>query len=122
MKDIAKRVFTTEIESLQHVAGLIDDDFSKAVELILNNKGKLIVAGIGKSGLIGKKIAATLSSTGTPSFFLHPGEAFHGDLGMVGHNDIVLLISYSGRNGRGVKHYPLFKMEQEPDHQHHRQS
>jgi len=114
MKDIAKKVFATEIESLQHVAGLIDDEFTKVVEAILNNEGKLIVAGIGKSGLIGKKIAATLSSTGTPSFFLHPGEAFHGDLGMVGVNDIVLLISYSGETDEVLKIIPFLKWNKNP--------
>jgi arabinose-5-phosphate isomerase len=114
MKDIAKKVFVTEIESLQHVAGLIDDEFTRVVETILNNKGKLIVAGIGKSGLIGKKIAATLSSTGTPSFFLHPGEAFHGDLGMVGVNDIVLLISYSGETDEVLKIIPFLKWNKNP--------
>jgi arabinose-5-phosphate isomerase len=114
MKDIAKKVFATEIESLQHVSGLIDDEFTKVVEAILNNKGKLIVAGIGKSGLIGKKIAATLSSTGTPSFFLHPGEAFHGDLGMVGLNDIVLLISYSGETDEVLKIIPFLKWNKNP--------
>jgi arabinose-5-phosphate isomerase len=114
MKDIAKKVFATEIESLQHVAGLIDDEFTKVVEAILNNQGKLIVAGIGKSGLIGKKIAATLSSTGTPSFFLHPGEAFHGDLGMVGVNDIVLLISYSGETDEVLKIIPFLKWNKNP--------
>jgi len=70
MKDMAHKVFATEIESLQHVASLIDDEFEKAVNAILTARGKLIVIGIGKSGIIGKKIAATLSSTGTPSFFL----------------------------------------------------
>lgn len=107
MKDIAKKVFDIEIESLQHVAGLIDDEFTKAVETILNAKGKLVVTGIGKSGLIGKKIAATLASTGTPSFFLHPGEAFHGDLGMVGTNDIVMLISYSGETDEVLRIIPF---------------
>jgi arabinose-5-phosphate isomerase len=107
MKDIAKKVFDIEIESLQHVAGLIDDEFSKAVEAILNAKGKLVVTGIGKSGLIGKKIAATLASTGTPSFFLHPGEAFHGDLGMVGTDDIVMMISYSGETEEVLRIIPF---------------
>ena len=109
MKDIAKRVFDIEIEALQHVAGLIDDEFTKTVEVILKANGKLIVIGIGKSGLIGKKIAATLSSTGTPSFFLHPGEAFHGDLGMVGENDQVLLVSYSGETDEVLKLIPFLK-------------
>ena len=109
MKDIAKRVFDIEIESLQHVAGLIDDEFTKTVNAILSNTGKLIVIGIGKSGLIGKKIAATLASTGTPSFFLHPGEAFHGDLGMVSNNDIVMLISYSGETDEVLRIIPFLK-------------
>jgi arabinose-5-phosphate isomerase len=109
MKDIAKKVFAIEIEALQHVAGLIDDEFTKVIQAVLDNSGKLIIAGIGKSGLIGKKIAATLSSTGTPAFFLHPGEAFHGDLGMVGVNDIVLLISYSGETDEVLKIIPFLK-------------
>jgi arabinose-5-phosphate isomerase len=109
MKDIAKRVFDIEIESLQHVAGLIDDEFTRAVNAILNSTGKLVVIGIGKSGLIGKKIAATLASTGTPSFFLHPGEAFHGDLGMVGTNDVVMLISYSGETDEVLRIIPFLK-------------
>jgi arabinose-5-phosphate isomerase len=109
MKDIAKRVFDIEIESLQHVAGLIDDEFTKTVNAILSNTGKLIVIGIGKSGLIGKKIAATLASTGTPSFFLHPGEAFHGDLGLVSTNDIVMLISYSGETDEVLRIIPFLK-------------
>ena len=76
MKDIAKRVFDIEIESLQRVAGLLDYTFTEVVQAILAGKGKVIVIGIGKSGLIGKKIAATFSSTGTPSFFLHPAMPF----------------------------------------------
>ncbi|MFB0495584.1 arabinose-5-phosphate isomerase [Mucilaginibacter sp. OAE612] len=109
MKDIAKRVFDIEIESLQQVACSIDDEFARVVDAILKSTGKLVVIGIGKSGLIGKKIAATLASTGTPSFFLHPGEAFHGDLGMVGPNDIVLLISYSGETDEVLKLIPYLK-------------
>lgn len=109
MKNIAKRVFDIEIESLQYVAGLIDDEFPKVIDIILKSTGKLVVIGIGKSGLIGKKIAATLASTGTPSFFLHPGEAFHGDLGMVSSNDVVLLISYSGETDEVLKLIPYLK-------------
>src|ERR1700759_3450502 len=109
MKDIAKRVFDIEIESLKEVAGSIGEEFTATVETILNSKGKLIVAGVGKSGLIGKKIAATLASTGTPSFFLHPGEAFHGDLGMVEHDDLVILISYSGETDEVLKIIPFLK-------------
>lgn len=109
MKDIAKRVFNIEIESLRFVADAIDDEFTKVVEAILNASGKVIVIGIGKSGIIGKKIAATLASTGTPAFFLHPGEAFHGDLGMVGTNDIVILISYSGETDEVLKLIPFLE-------------
>src|SRR6185312_986028 len=109
MKDIAKRVFAIEIESLRYVADGIGDEFSRVVEAILATNGKLIVIGIGKSGIIGKKIAATLASTGTQSFFLHPGEAFHGDLGMVGPNDMVILISYSGETDEVLKLIPFLQ-------------
>ncbi|HEY4327686.1 MAG TPA: KpsF/GutQ family sugar-phosphate isomerase [Mucilaginibacter sp.] len=109
MKEIAKRVFDIEIESLRYVADSLNDEFSKVVEAILNASGKLIVIGIGKSGIIGKKIAATFASTGTPSFFLHPGEAFHGDLGMVSANDIVILISYSGETDEVLKIIPFLE-------------
>ena len=109
MKDTAKKVFDIEIESLKEVANSIGDDFTAAVNAILESKGKLIVAGVGKSGLIGRKIAATLASTGTPSFFLHPGEAFHGDLGMVEHDDLVILISYSGETDEVLKIIPFLK-------------
>lgn len=109
MKETAKKVFDIEIESLKEVANSIGDDFTAAVNAILESKGKLIVAGVGKSGLIGRKIAATLASTGTPSFFLHPGEAFHGDLGMVEHNDLVILISYSGETDEVLKIIPFLK-------------
>lgn len=109
MNDIAKKVFDIEIESLRHVADSIDDSFTEVVNAILNCDGKLIVAGIGKSGLIGKKIAATLASTGTPSFFLHPGEAFHGDLGMVEPKDTIIIISYSGETDELLKIIPFLK-------------
>ena len=109
MKEISKRVFDTEIESLRFVADAIDDEFTKVVGAILNGAGKVIVIGIGKSGIIGKKIAATLASTGTPAFFLHPGEAFHGDLGMVGTDDMVILISYSGETDEVLKLIPFLQ-------------
>ncbi|QQL51450.1 KpsF/GutQ family sugar-phosphate isomerase [Mucilaginibacter ginkgonis] len=109
MDNIAKRVFDIEIGSLKHVADNIDGSFNAVVEAILGCQGKLIVAGMGKSGTIGKKIAATLASTGTPSFFLHPGEAFHGDLGMVEAKDIVILISYSGETDEVLKIIPFLK-------------
>ncbi|GAC1551149.1 MAG: KpsF/GutQ family sugar-phosphate isomerase [Mucilaginibacter sp.] len=107
MKEIAQRVFDIEIESLQFVAASLDEQFNKVVGAILNTNGKVVVIGIGKSGIIGKKIAATFASTGTPSFFLHPGEAFHGDLGMVGANDMVILISYSGETDEVLKLIPF---------------
>jgi arabinose-5-phosphate isomerase len=109
MKEIAKRVFDIEIESLRFVVDAIDDEFTKVVEAILNASGKVIVIGIGKSGIIGKKIAATLASTGTPAFFLHPGEAFHGDLGMVGTDDMVIMISYSGETDEVLKLIPFLQ-------------
>jgi arabinose-5-phosphate isomerase len=109
MKSIAKRVFNVEIESLRQVAALLDGQFDAAVKTILACKGRVVVSGIGKSGLIGKKIAATLASTGTPAFFMHPGEAFHGDLGMVGTDDIVILISYSGETDEVLKLIPYLK-------------
>lgn len=109
MKDIAKKVFETEIDSLQHVATLLDDSFEGAVNAILATNGRVAVTGIGKSGIIGRKISATLASTGTPSFFVHPGEAFHGDLGMVASTDLVLLISYSGETDEILRMVPFFK-------------
>lgn len=109
MKEIAKRVFNTEIESLRFVADAVDDNFTRVVEAILKASGKVIVIGIGKSGIIGKKIAATFASTGTPGFFLHPGEAFHGDLGMVGREDIIILISYSGETDEVLKLIPFLE-------------
>ncbi len=92
----AKEILQTEKEGLEEVIKNLDSSFTKALELILNTKGRVVVTGVGKSGIIGKKISATLSSTGTPSFFLHPVEALHGDLGMVTPEDILLAISYSG--------------------------
>ncbi|MEJ2467707.1 MAG: KpsF/GutQ family sugar-phosphate isomerase, partial [Campylobacterales bacterium] len=95
---IAKEVLEIEAQTLQHAAETLDESLNHAVELILGIGGKLIVTGVGKSGLIGAKIAATLASTGTPSFFLHPTEALHGDLGMIGKGDALLAISYSGES------------------------
>ncbi|QIQ20612.1 arabinose-5-phosphate isomerase GutQ [Zophobihabitans entericus] len=92
-----REVLALELYEAQKLPGRLGDDFVRACELILSTKGKVVVSGIGKSGHIGKKIAASLASTGTPSFFMHPSEALHGDLGMIEPNDIALLISYSGR-------------------------
>ena len=97
-KTIAQETLNIEAETLLNAATLIDDVFEKAVDVILKCKGKLIITGVGKSGLIGAKMAATFASTGTPSFFLHPTEALHGDLGMIDKNDVVIGISYSGES------------------------
>lgn len=97
-KKIAQETLQIEAMTLLEASKLIDEDFTKVVELILKCSGKVIVSGVGKSGLIGAKIAATLASTGTPSFFLHPTEALHGDLGVITNGDIVIAISYSGES------------------------
>ncbi|MFT5697218.1 MAG: arabinose-5-phosphate isomerase [Desulforhopalus sp.] len=94
--EIAKEVLLTEEQGLAAVRERIGKEFVDAVEIILSSPGRLVITGIGKSGLIGQKISATLNSTGTPSFFLHPVEAMHGDLGMVMAGDVVVAISYSG--------------------------
>ncbi len=96
--EIAKETLHIEAKTLVDAAENLEADFSDAVEMIFSCHGKLIVTGVGKSGLIGAKMAATFASTGTPSFFLHPTEALHGDLGMIGKNDVVLAISYSGES------------------------
>ena len=108
-KQIVKEVLLTEAYELEKAANKISFDIQKAIELIINSKGKLIVTGVGKSGLVGSKIAATLASTGTSSFFLHPTEAMHGDLGMIGKEDIVLGISYSGESEELVQILPHLK-------------
>ncbi|RFZ82307.1 KpsF/GutQ family sugar-phosphate isomerase [Mucilaginibacter terrenus] len=109
MNSIAHKVFNIEIESLQHVATLIDEQFQQAVDAIMACKGKVVVCGMGKSGHIARKISATLTSTGTQSFFMHPAEAFHGDLGMIGEHDVVLIISYSGETEELLKLMPFLK-------------
>jgi len=107
---IAKEVLLTEAKELTNAADAISSfDLDTAIELIMNSKGKLIVTGVGKSGLVGGKIAATLASTGTSSFFLHPTEAMHGDLGMIGKDDLVLGISYSGESEELIQLLPHLK-------------
>jgi len=108
-KQIAKDVLLIEARELEIAANNINDNISKAVELISNSDGKLIVTGVGKSGLVGAKIAATLASTGTSSFFLHPTEAMHGDLGMISKGDVVLAISYSGESAELIQTLPHLK-------------
>jgi arabinose-5-phosphate isomerase len=94
--DTAKRVLRIEAEALTELLQRLDASFERAVDLLLGCKGRVVVIGMGKSGLIGRKIAATLSSTGTPSVFLHPAEAVHGDLGMLMREDVVVAVSYGG--------------------------
>lgn len=107
--DIAKRVFDIEAEAITHLKQLLDDHFAQSVDAILKTQGRLVICGMGKSGLIGKKIMATLASTGTPCFFMHPGEAFHGDLGMVSPEDVFLAISNSGETEEVIKLIPFLK-------------
>jgi len=111
MKEIAKEVFNIEALQIKQLSNNLTDDFTKAVKAVFDSKGKFIISGMGKSGIIGKKIAATLASTGTPSFFLHPGEAYHGDLGMIEKEDIVLLISNSGETDEVLKLIPFLKSQ-----------
>ena len=90
IKDFAIKCFRDEAQAILNLIPLLDDNFQKAVEMIYNCKGKLIVTGVGKSGHVGEKIASTLASLGTPSFFLNPLDAYHGDLGMIDKDDIVM--------------------------------
>ncbi|MEO9496022.1 MAG: KpsF/GutQ family sugar-phosphate isomerase [Vibrio splendidus] len=108
-RSVAKQVLETEVAGLTQLDQYFNDEFCKACDLILNNKGKVVVMGMGKSGHIGKKIAATLASTGTSAFFVHPGEAAHGDLGMIGAGDVVIAISNSGESGEILSLFPVLK-------------
>ena len=108
--DIAKEVFTIEAEAISDLVNQLTDDFEKAITAILDCKGRVIICGMGKSGIVGKKIAATMASTGTPSFFVHPGEAFHGDLGMLTTDDIFIAISNSGETEEMIKLIPSIKV------------
>ncbi|XLX41292.1 KpsF/GutQ family sugar-phosphate isomerase [Ectopseudomonas mendocina] len=107
--DSAQRTIRLEIEAVQELLPRINADFIKACELILNCKGRVVVVGMGKSGHIGNKIAATLASTGTTAFFVHPAEASHGDMGMITRDDIVLALSNSGSTAEIVTLLPLIK-------------
>ncbi len=120
---MAQRVLTAEAQAVQNVVNQLDDNFDKAVELIKNCKGSLVVSGVGKSGLIGTKLSATFSSTGTPSHFLHATEAMHGDLGRIRRNDILFILSYSGNSEEVLSlaalvkqdHVPIIAMTGKPD-------
>lgn len=107
--DIARKTIDMQIDALKSMRNRLDDNFRKAVDIILDSKGRLVVMGMGKSGIIGRKIAATLASTGTPSFFVHPGEAFHGDLGMILPDDVVLMISTSGETEEIIRLLPFME-------------
>ncbi len=107
--DIAKRVLKIEADAVLALIERLNSNFEKAVEIIYRSKGRVVVTGMGKSGLVGKKIAATLASTGTPAFFLHPAEASHGDLGMVTSNDVIIAISNSGETEELAGLIPFLK-------------
>src|SRR5690348_8746828 len=94
--ETARKVLEIEAKAISELIARLDHNFGRAVDILLTCRGRAVVAGMGKSGLIGQKISATLSSTGTPSFFLHPAEALHGDLGRLVQNDVLLALSYSG--------------------------
>ncbi len=103
----AQQTFEVEAQAIRQLSAQLTEDFPQAIRAILACKGKTIITGMGKSGIIGKKIAATLASTGTPSFFLHPGEAYHGDLGMISPGDVIVAISNSGETDEVLKLIPF---------------
>ena len=105
----AQTVFNKEIAAIEATRDTLGPDFEKMVELILNCRGKLVLTGMGKPGHIATKIAATFASLGTPSFFMHPGEAMHGDLGMVEQKDVVILMSYSGESEEVTRLMPVLQ-------------
>ncbi|OZB06927.1 MAG: D-arabinose 5-phosphate isomerase [Idiomarina sp. 34-48-12] len=108
-RQLGERVIDIETAAVSGLKRFLNDDFEQACELLLHCRGRVIVIGMGKSGHIGGKIAATLASTGTPAFFVHPGEASHGDLGMITENDVVVAISNSGETGELLAIAPLIK-------------
>jgi arabinose-5-phosphate isomerase len=110
--EIAKEVIEIEILGLRELVVNLTEDFDRAVDAILESHGKTIICGMGKSGIIGKKIASSFASTGTSSFFMHPGEAFHGDLGMVMSNDIFVAISNSGETDEVLRLLPFLRNNQ----------
>ena len=104
---VAKKCFQDEAEAILNLIPKLDENFTKAIELIIESKGRLIVTGVGKSGHIGAKIASTMASTGTPAFFVNPLDAFHGDLGMICEGDVVLAISNSGQTDELLRFIPM---------------
>lgn len=107
--ETARRVLKIEAQAIQDVLARLDERFVRAVDMLFGCKGRVVVSGMGKSGLIGRKISATFSSTGTPSFFLHPAEALHGDLGMLARGDALLAVSYGGETEEIVRLLPALK-------------
>ena len=109
MLSIAKESLTEQARALIQMSEDLGEEFENAVHLILQTQGRTVICGMGKSGLVGKKMSATLASTGTPSFFMHPAEAFHGDLGMLARDDLLILISYSGETEEIINLLPSVK-------------
>lgn len=105
----AARVFDIEARAVAALTDRLDDNYAKAVQMIIDSAGRVVVCGMGKSGIVGRKIAATLSSTGTPAFFMHPAEAYHGDLGMVQQSDVFVAISYSGETSEVIQLLPFLR-------------
>lgn len=109
LRELGLAVLRTEAEAVQELAERVDDSFVRACEYLLHCRGRIVVTGMGKSGHIGNKIAATLASTGSPAFFMHPGEASHGDLGMITSGDVVLALSNSGETAEIITILPIIK-------------
>lgn len=109
LKQLGRAVLETEAEAIQHIIAKVDDDFVQACEYMLACEGRIVVTGMGKSGHIGNKIAATLASTGSPAFFMHPGEASHGDLGMITKQDVVIALSNSGETDEILTILPIIR-------------
>ena len=109
INELAKNVLDIEANSILRLKNNIGEEFDKAIDILYNCRGRVIVTGMGKSGLIGRKIAATLTSTGTPSYFLHPAESTHGDSGIITRNDVVIAISNSGETQELLNLLPLIK-------------
>ncbi|MDP1997528.1 MAG: KpsF/GutQ family sugar-phosphate isomerase [Gallionella sp.] len=109
--DLAREVLRIEADAVQMLAARLDENFLRALDIILCCKGRVIVSGMGKSGHIARKIAATMSSTGTPAYFVHPGEASHGDLGMITSEDVIIALSYSGESQELMTIVPVIKRQ-----------
>lgn len=120
--ELGREVLLREAKAVTDLADTLDTGhFARAVELLLNCKGRVVVSGVGKSGHIGRKLAATLASTGTPAFFVHAAEAAHGDLGMITKDDVVIGISYSGETGELFNRHPGVKTRRHGPHHYYRE-